>query len=165
MATKTLILDNHKVELKLQRMAFQIWENNSSEKEITLIGIEGSGVIINQYLAKTLGKISPLKVHEEIIKVHKKDPLKNPTNFKNNLDNKSVVLVDDVANSGKTLLYAMKPLLDYNLKKLQIAVLIDRKHKAFPITPDIIGHALSTTLQEHIEVECAGKKVNGVYLL
>lgn len=164
MAKKTLILDRYKIELKLQRMAYQIWENNSSEKEILLIGIGGSGVIINKYLAKKIREISPLKVQELVININKKEPLKSPATFDENLDGKAVILVDDVANSGRTLLYAIKPLLNFKLKKLRIAVLIDRKHKSFPVAPDIVGHSISTTLQEHIDVECKDDHAEGVYL-
>jgi pyrimidine operon attenuation protein/uracil phosphoribosyltransferase len=74
------------------------------------------------------------------------------------------LLVDDVANSGKTLLYAMKPLLEFSLKKILVAVLVDRKHKSFPISPDIVGHSIATTLQEQIIVESNGTKITGAYL-
>lgn len=76
-----------------------------------------------------------------------------------------MVLVDDVTNSGRTLLYAMRPLLDFNLKKIMIAVLVDRKHKSFPVSPDIVGHSIATTLQEHIEVECKGEEIMAAYLV
>ena len=165
MAKKTLILDQQKIALKLQRMAYQIWEKNNSEKEIILIGIEGSGIVVAQALAKHLKEISPLKVVEQRINLDKKNPLITPAELEGNFNNKTIILVDDVANSGRTLLYAMKPLLEHNIKKILLAVLVDRKHKSFPIVPDIVGHTIATTLQEHIEVECDNKKVNAVYLL
>jgi pyrimidine operon attenuation protein/uracil phosphoribosyltransferase len=165
MAKKTLILDQQKIALKLQRMAYQIWENNSSEKELTVVGVEGSGMAIAKNLARHLKKISPLKIEEVSIAINKKNPLQSPGNFAAKLDGKSVVLIDDVANSGRTLLYAMKPLLDSSLKKILIAVLVDRKHKSFPVSPDIVGHSLATTLQEHIEVDCEGEHIKAVYLL
>lgn len=165
MTKKTLILDQQKIALKLQRMAYQIWEKNSGEKEIVLIGIEGSGIVVAQALAKHLKEISPLKVVEQRINLDKKNPLITPAKLEGNFNNKTIILVDDVANSGRTLLYAMKPLLEHNIKKILLAVLVDRKHKSFPIVPDIVGHTIATTLQEHIEVECDNKKVNAVYLL
>ncbi|HTN44969.1 MAG TPA: phosphoribosyltransferase family protein [Flavipsychrobacter sp.] len=165
MTKKTLILDQHKIALKLQRMAYQIWECNSSEKEIILIGVEGSGVVISKVLAQALRSISPLTVTELSIQINKKQPLKSPAILDADLKNKVVVLVDDVANSGRTLLYAMKPLLNFSLKKIQIAVLIDRKHKSYPVAPDIVGYSIATTLQEHIDVDCEENDVKGVYLL
>ncbi|RYZ52316.1 MAG: phosphoribosyltransferase, partial [Sphingobacteriales bacterium] len=80
------------------------------------------------------------------------------------LNNKNIVLVDDVANSGKTLLYALKPLMDFEPAKIQVAVLVDRKHKNFPVTPDIIGHSVSTTIQEHIIVQYEGGRLTGAHL-
>ena len=77
---------------------------------------------------------------------------------------KVVILVDDVANSGKTLLYALKPFLDYHPKKIQVLVLVERSHKSFPVRPDYIGLSIATTLQEHIFVEVDGDKVLGAYL-
>ena len=96
--------------------------------------------------------------------MNKKQPLHDEIKINEDLSGRSVVLVDDVANSGKTLLYALKPLLAYELKKILIAVLVDRKHKSFPISPDIVGHTVATTLQEHIEVEHHNNDITAAYL-
>ncbi len=165
MANKTLILDEQKIALKLQRMAYQIWETNSAEKELVIAGVEGAGTIIAAHLARYLKDISPLKITEITIVVNKKQPLHSPDTLAEDVSGKTVVLVDDVANSGRTLLYAIRPLLRYELKKIMVAVLIDRTHKSFPVSPDIVGHALATTLQEHVEVECKGQQVKGVFLM
>lgn len=165
MVKKTLILDEQKIALKLQRMAYQVWEANSSEKELVVAGVEGSGTIIAKYLADALRQISPIKIIETTIRVNKKNPLLSPGSVDEDLNGKSIVLVDDVANSGRTLLYAMKPLLQFGLKKILVAVLIDRTHKSFPVSPDIVGHTIATTLQEHVEVECTGDKAQAVYLV
>jgi pyrimidine operon attenuation protein/uracil phosphoribosyltransferase len=161
---RILILDSERIEHKLQRMAYQIWEHNSKEKEITLIGVQGSGLAVAENLAARVRKISQLKVQVLSLKLNKKQPLKEEISLPEGCNSKSVVLVDDVANSGKTLLYALKPLLAFELQKILIAVLVDRRHKSFPISPDIIGHSISTTLQEHIEVETEGKKITAAYL-
>jgi pyrimidine operon attenuation protein/uracil phosphoribosyltransferase len=161
---RILILDKERIDRKLQRMAYQLWEYNSNEQAVTLVGIEGSGIAVAKNLADRLKVISPLNVEVIAIKMNKKHPLKNEINIEEDLNGKSVVLVDDVANSGKTLLYALKPLLVFELKKILITVLVDRKHKAFPISPDIVGHTVATTLQEHIEVEHTNNDITAAYL-
>lgn len=161
---QVLILDKERINWKMQRMAYQIWENFSNEKEVILLGIEGSGATVARSLARRLGEISPIEVKVIIIKMNKKEPLAEEIVIGEDLSDKAVVLVDDVANSGRTLLYALRPLLNYTLKKVFITVLVDRKHKSFPITPDIVGHTVATTLQEHIEVETDGDYITAAYL-
>lgn len=161
---KVLVLDKERIAYKVKRMAYEIWEHNSNRKEIILLGIEKGGSILAENLAGILKEISPLDIRIISMKVDKKNPVDSTPQLKENLDGRTVVMVDDVVNSGKTIFYALKALLPYNLKKLSIAVLVDRKHKSFPIAPDIIGHSIATTLQEHIEVETKGEDIVGVYL-
>jgi pyrimidine operon attenuation protein/uracil phosphoribosyltransferase len=161
---RILILDKERIGFKLQRMAYQVWEHNSKADAVTLIGVEGSGLAVAQSLAKRIREISPLKVEVLSLKLNKKKPLSKEIKVSEDITGRSVVLVDDVANSGKTLLYALRPLLDYELKSIQVAVLVDRKHKSFPISPDIVGHTIATTLQEHIEVETEGENIEAAYL-
>ncbi len=162
---KIPILSAAQIEQKLKRMAFEIWEKNSDEKEITIIGIEEVGVAVASKIHDLLKEISPLNISLSSIRIDKKNPLgKDITLSSGALTGKTVVLIDDVANSGKTLLFAIKPLLTYEPKKIQVAVLVDRKHKNFPITPDIIGHSVSTTLQEHIIVNFEKGKLTGAHL-
>jgi len=161
---RVLILDRERIAYKLRRMAYEIWERNSDEQEITLIGIESGGRIVAENLAVLLGEISPLAVNTVSLNINKRHPLNHALDFNENLSGKSVVLVDDVINSGKTMMYSMLAILVYDLKKMCVAVLVDRKHKSFPIATDIVGHTISTTLQEHIEVETDGNDVLAVYL-
>ena len=161
---RIIILDKERIDRKLQRMAYQLWEYNSNESAVTLIGIEGTGLAVAKSLAERLKTISKLEVHVIAIKMNKRHPLHDEININEDLSGRSVVLVDDVANSGKTLLYALKPLLAYELKKILIVVLVDRKHKSFPISPDIVGHTVATTLQEHIEVEHHNNDITAAYL-
>ncbi len=151
-ATRVLILDAQRIERKLLRMAWQIWEHNSHRASITIIGIAGTGEAIAAQLAARLRAISPLTVNLLQLSLSKKAPLSAPVSLNGDIMDDSVVLVDDVANSGKTLLYALRPVLDAAPEKILIAVLVDRKHKSFPINPDIIGHQVATTLQENILV-------------
>jgi pyrimidine operon attenuation protein/uracil phosphoribosyltransferase len=161
---KVLILDKERIQRKLQRMAYEIWEQNSKETEITLIGIAGTGAVVARNLAKILGEISPLKVELLIFKINKRHPAATEVQLEHDLQGKILVLVDDVANSGKTLLYALKPLLTMDLKKVMITVLVERKHKAFPVSPDIVGHSVATTLQDRIEVETEDDEIVAAYL-
>ncbi|OJW84388.1 MAG: hypothetical protein BGO69_11590 [Bacteroidetes bacterium 46-16] len=161
---RILILDKERIDRKLQRMAYELWENNSKENEITLIGIEGSGLAVAQSLASRLRDISPLQVDVRAMKINKRKPLSGEIKVDMDLSGRSVILVDDVANSGKTLLYALKPLLDHEPSHIMIAVLVDRKHKSFPVSPDIVGHTVATTMKEHIEVETKGDEIIAAYL-
>ena len=161
---RVLVLDKERIGYKLRRMAYEIWERNSEEQEITLVGIEQGGRVLANNLTSILKVISPLKVNTVSVNINKKNPLNHALDFDENLNGKAVVLVDDVINSGKTIIYSLQAILSYDLKKLMVAVLVDRKHKSFPIASDIVGHSISTTLQDHIEVETDGDEITAVYL-
>ncbi len=161
---KVEILDKERIAHKLRRMAYEIWEHNSDEKELTLVGIENGGKVIADNLATLLREISPLKVEVISVTINKKKPLNHALELDNDLTGKSVILVDDVANSGKTVTYSLHAILSYDLKKVMVAVLVDRRHKSFPIASDIVGLSIATTLQEHIEVEIENGQVTSVYL-
>ncbi len=152
---KTILLTADAIASKLKRIAIEIVENNFVEKEIVLLGIVDRGAFIADCLKIELEKQNNWKVDVGYISIHKAAPLLHPVELKleTSLENKVVILVDDVANSGKTMFYALKPLMDTYLKKLQIAVLVDRQHKEFAITPDYVGISISTTLQEMIFVQ------------
>ncbi|NDC41698.1 MAG: phosphoribosyltransferase [Chitinophagia bacterium] len=164
MKQKITILNKEKIDHKLRRMAYEIWEHNSEETSIVLVGIERGGRVVADNLANILRTISPLAITVLSIQVNKRNPINNVQPFSDDLTGRSVVVVDDVANSGKTATYALQPLLNYDMKKLMIAVLVDRKHKSFPIASDIVGLSLATTLQEHIEVEIVDGEITSVYL-
>jgi len=162
---KIAILTATQIEQKLRRMAFEIWEKNNEEKEVFIIGIEEVGAAVASKIALILKEISPLKVNLSSIRINKKSPLSDSIELeKIVLNKKTVILVDDVANSGKTLLYALKPLMEFEPAKIQVAVLVDRKHKNFPVTPDIIGHSVATTIQENIIVNYKNGEFTGAHL-
>jgi len=165
--SKTLVIDKSVIRRKLERMAYQIVEENYEEKEIILAGINNKGLLIARQLAGYIRKIlEDGEVWVLPIRVFAANPVAEEVTGKidERVNGKVVVIVDDVANTGRTLLYATKPFLDFLPKKIQMAVLVDRKHKLFPITPDFIGTSLSTTLQEHITVIVEGRSVQAVYL-
>lgn len=158
-AARVLILDRARIERKLLRMAWQIWEHNSGRDAVTLIGIADNGVHLAERLAEHLKAISPLAVSILRLDIDKRKPLDSAIRLSAAIKDKSLVLVDDVANSGKTLLYALKPLMEATPEKILITVLVERKHKSYPVAPDIIGQRVATTLQENIIVSIEGENI------
>lgn len=160
-----LIFDTTKIEHCTQRIAYQIYEENFDYKKIYLAGIAKNGEVYAQKIKAFLEDISPLKVHLVQLKVNKKNPL-SPVQCSHALEelkNQSVVVVDDVLNTGSTLMYAVKYLLEIPLIQLNTAVLVNRNHKKYPVKADFKGISLSTNLNEHVEVIFSGKET-GVYL-
>lgn len=157
---KTLVLDHAQVNQKIKRIAFQILENNLGEKVLCLAGIDGQGYTLAQLLARELESIAPFEVLVLRVRMNKDIPSSEPVTVdaeEKEFQKKSIVIVDDVLNSGRTLVYALKPFLDVPVKKLQVAVLVNRAHTAFPIHPAYTGYELATTLNDHVEVTL-GKK-------
>ncbi len=153
--TNNIILSSKQIEQKIKRIAFQIYENNSSEKEVVIAGIIGNGFIFAKKLVAVLQEISPLKVTLCEVKIDKKNPLNEVTTSLNVQDykNKPLVLVDDVLNSGTTLIYGIKHFLAVPLKRFNTAVLVNRNHKKYPVKADYKGISLSTSIKEHVQVE------------
>jgi pyrimidine operon attenuation protein/uracil phosphoribosyltransferase len=149
-------------------MAYEIYETNYSEKELLLVGIEGNGYKVAERIEEILKKISPLKVKLCKIKLDKENPWLAEPEYdftEKDYKNKAVVLVDDVLNSGKTLMYAVKLFLDKPLKRLSTLILVDRSHTRYPVKADYVGLSLSTTLQEHISADFSKKGKETVYLV
>lgn len=154
----TLILNHEQIDQKIERITWQIYEEFSHEKELILIGIQKNGSLLADLIAERLTKISGIKISRGDISLDKASQL--PGNAILNCDvslmNKSVVLVDDVLNSGKTILMALVPLVNQAPSSIKTVVLADRNHKKFPVSADIVGITLSTTLQEHIYFQIQG---------
>lgn len=161
---KNYILDAETVEMKLQRMAYEIIENNLDESHIILVGIQDNGSVIARNVEKILTQASALQVQLISLSLDKKNPGPVSLSSTPGFDDKVIIIVDDVANSGKTMLYSLKPFLEYHPKKIQTLALVERTHKTFPVNLDYIGLSVATTLQEHIYVEVEGEKVRGAYL-
>ena len=152
---KNLILNEQQVLQKIKRMAYQICERNLSEKSVVLVGIYPQGYHLADLLAHELRQVAPFEVVLAKLELDKKKPLSEDIKLditEDDLDRKSIILVDDVLNTGKTMAYSLKPFLNRNLKKLETAVLVNRSHKKFPISANYQGLELSTTLSEHIVV-------------
>lgn len=160
------ILNETQIRHKINRIAYQIYEANVYEKEIIIAGIEGGGLLFAKRIAKILEKITEASIIICNISMDKKNPLKSgvATSLKEeDYHDKSVVLVDDVLNSGTTLIYGVMHFLKTPLKQLKTAVLVNRNHKKYPVKADYKGISLSTSLQEHIRVDFSAKNF-GVYL-
>jgi pyrimidine operon attenuation protein/uracil phosphoribosyltransferase len=168
MSDKVKILDTKQIQQKINRLAYQVYENNFFEKELLIVGIDGNGYKVAKLLKEKLLKISEFKINLGKIILNKDKPWEgNPEiDFsEKKFINKTIILVDDVLNSGKTLMYAVKLFLDSPVKKINTVILVDRSHSRFPVKADFVGLTLSTTLQEHIEVDFSVKSKESVYIL
>jgi len=157
----SIILTDNEIKHKLKRIAFEIYENNTNNKEVVIAGIADNGFMLAKKIKTILEQISPIKVTSCSVKIDKKKPL-NPVETSISAEaykNKSLVLVDDVLNSGTTLMYAVRHFLNVPLKQFNTAVLVNRNHKKYPVKADFKGISLSTSLQENISVEIVGNKI------
>ena len=149
---------------KLRRMALELVERNYDEPQLVLVGIKENGIVIADKLANHLTAIFKGEVIVTSLTINKKHPgeviIEPPIDF----NNKVVVLIDDVANSGRTMLYSLQPLLKNYPKKIQTAALVARTHKSYPIALDYVGLSISTTLDEHIYVEVLEGEVEGAWM-
>jgi pyrimidine operon attenuation protein/uracil phosphoribosyltransferase len=152
--TKNIILDHQEIEHKIKRIAYQIYETFSEEEEIVIAGITKNGYQFAEKIRAVLQSISPLKVALCEVKIDKENPFSIITTSltKEQYANKGLVLVDDVLNSGTTLVYGVKHFLEVPLKKFKTAVLVDRNHKKYPVKADFKGISLSTSSKEHVHV-------------
>ena len=154
MSDKHLVLNSQQIQQKIDRIAYQVLEDNFDETEIIIAGIMPRGNKIAEKIKLVLDKIAPFKSRLLTIELDKESSsLQAKLNCDiNECSNRVIILVDDVLNSGKTLAYGFGVFLDVPVKKLRTAVLVDRNHKSFPVTTDFAGIALSTVLKEHVDV-------------
>ncbi|PHR74550.1 MAG: phosphoribosyltransferase [Lutibacter sp.] len=155
----TIILSNNQINHIIKRIAYQIIEVNNNEKEIILAGITGNGFLFAKKIKTTLNSISSIDVILCEVIIDKQNPLNQVTTSieSEKYKKKSLVLVDDVLNSGTTLIYAIKHFLEVPLKQFKTAVLVNRNHKKYPVKADFKGISLSTTIDSNITVEFKGK--------
>lgn len=165
MSEKKYILSKEAAEEKLHRMALEIAENISEdEAPLVLIGIKQSGLAIAEKLSAYL--MPYLKVFVQIISVSFDKHLPVDVVMSEGVDftGKNVIVVDDVSNTGRTLMYALKPLLDFHPKRVQTLVLVERMHKLYPIKPDYVGLSVATTTHDYINVETENANIIGAYI-
>jgi pyrimidine operon attenuation protein/uracil phosphoribosyltransferase len=157
------ILDAHKVHQKLQRIALEILEHTNDHHQVVLAGIQSGGFKIAEEIGTYLSSFSGKQYKVHSVKLDKQQPLDSPVTSDiepSLLNNATLILIDDVQNSGRTLAYALRHFLQYPVYSVQTCVLVDRRHNHFPVKADYIGLSLSTTLQEHVEVLVEGKDIS-----
>ena len=162
------VLNSREIEQKIIRLSYEILENNYQEKELILAGINNNGLNFAKLLEKQLKKLTEIKITLTSVELNPAKPLASEVVLKlpvEDVKNKVVIIVDDVANTGRTLFYATKPLFNTVPKKVEIAVLVERHHKSFPMKVDYVGLSLATTLKENIDVQFPRKKADwGVFM-
>jgi pyrimidine operon attenuation protein/uracil phosphoribosyltransferase len=162
------ILNRQQTMQKIRRMAYEIYERNSDEEEILFAGVYDRGYLLAKLLHFEFQQVSPISAHLVTLTLDKFAPTQSEVKLDCEIDfvkGKTIILIDDVLNTGRTFAYALRPFLKTEIKKLQTAVLIERGgHQLFPLSADYSGYELSTTIKQHIHVELADKDRFGVYL-
>jgi pyrimidine operon attenuation protein/uracil phosphoribosyltransferase len=161
---KKYILSQETAMMKMRRMAFEIMENNKGQKHIILAGIRDNGTVIAQQIKKFLKDDFSFEATLIDVNLNKKNPMECVVNHASMVKGNVLIIIDDVVNSGKTLLYAMTPFLEHEPNKMQTLTLVERSYKVFPVHVDYVGVSLSTSLNEHIQVEVEEERILGAYV-
>ena len=159
-----MILNQETADKKLRRLAMEVAERNYQKKELVLIGIKENGMFIAQKIARYLKEAFAGNIVILELSLNKKMPKEIVLNPSYSFEEASILIVDDVANSGRTMLYALKPLLEYLPQQIETLVLVERTYKKFPIAVDYVGLSVSTTVQENIVVKVENGEVLGAWL-
>jgi pyrimidine operon attenuation protein/uracil phosphoribosyltransferase len=164
---QNLILNKEDIQRKITRIAYQLLEENADEHELFILGIKETGVTIAGRICDAMQQINGCPVIKTgWISINKVNPLSEAVQYSipvSEMSGRTIIIVDDVGNTGRTLFYAIQPLMNVLPAKIQVAVLVDRRHKLFPIQADIVGLSLATTIHEHITVMMNAEQ-EGVYL-
>jgi len=159
-----MILSKEIAAKKIRRMAMQVAERNHDKKELVLIGIKENGIVIAEKLATYLREVFKGTIQIVSLSLDKKKPSGIQLSEAVNFNHQTVILVDDVANSGRTMLYALKPLLEQYPASIQTLALVERTYKLFPIAMDYVGHSVSTTADQMIVVQVEDGEVEGAFI-
>lgn len=159
------ILKKEAAGQKLQRMALELAEElNGDTTSVIIIGIRKSGMVIAEKIGALLKQHVTNEIRIIAVTMDKSKPVKVELSESVNFDGLHVLIADDVTNSGKALMYALKPLLEFHPKTIRTLVLVERMHKLFPVKPDYVGLSVATTMQDHIQVEVVDGEVLGAYI-
>ncbi|MEO6405550.1 MAG: phosphoribosyltransferase family protein [Ferruginibacter sp.] len=159
-----MILSAKTAQKKMQRMALQVAEKNAGQKALLLIGIKENGIHIANAIAGYLASIFEGSIEVISLELNKKMPAEITLSKEVDFNGKNILLIDDVANSGRTMMYALKPLLTQYPAQVETLVLVERTHKLFPVAINYNGISVSTTMQENIIVDVSGSEIKGAYL-
>lgn len=169
MSTPRQLLTAQQIHRKIRRIAFEMYEHNLHESSVILAGVAGEGHQLATLLAEQLRAISPLQVHLVALQFEKTLPHQSAIHLSDptlSIANQNVVIVDDVLNTGRTLAFALAPFLAVPIRKLQVAVLVNRGHRLYPVSADFVGYSLSTTFDDHIQVRLGAEhEQQGVFLV
>ncbi|MFN4284727.1 MAG: phosphoribosyltransferase family protein [Lacibacter sp.] len=149
---------------KIRRLAYEIAERNAGTDQLLLAGIHDNGYMLAQLLAEEVRLVSGMEVELVGIRLDKRQPGAVTLDREVVVDNRIVIVVDDVASSGKTMLYALKPFLEAHPCGIQTLALVERTHKMYPVQPDYVGLSVATTIEEHILVHMEAGRVAGAWL-
>ncbi|WP_066757534.1 phosphoribosyltransferase family protein [Crocinitomix algicola] len=154
---KSIVLNQRQIHQKIERIAYQIQENTFEEATVFVGGISGNGFLLAERIVQKLIEIS---VNQDIrlfeITVKKDDPLDEKIKLSiddNDLSNSTVILIDDVINSGRTMIHAVRRILENKISVLKVATLVNRTHRRYPVQADFVGMNISTTIANKIVVE------------
>lgn len=165
--TPQIILTIQQIDQKIKRMAYEIYERNFTEEEIVIAGIVGEGYEFAKRLTNEIRRISPLKVKLIELRFDIHAPKQSYIEFDGDeivLEDHVVIVADVVLNTARTMTFSLQPFLQKGVKKLQVAVVVDRSHRLYPVSADYVGYSLSTTINEHIQVILSRPGEEGAYL-
>tara|TARA_B100000965_G_scaffold309440_1_gene268651 strand:+ start:12 stop:497 length:486 start_codon:yes stop_codon:yes gene_type:complete len=158
-----VILNSNQIGQKIKRLSYELYENNLEEKKVILFGINSNGNILSNRIKKNLDNLFPVNIESYNLKIDVNNSTLNKLDLeRDSLNGKVIIIVDDVLNSGKTIAYCINLILPFYPKKIEVAVLVDRSHKKFPILAKYSGVKLNTTINEHVKIDL---KKNEGYLL
>jgi len=146
------ILNHQQIANKLKRLAWQIYENNMDESTLWIAGIDKRGIYLSEKIADELSKISSQKINMVKVLIDRQsfEPTYLSDHHIEELKDGVLILIDDVLNTGKTIISAMLPLIPKQVRSIQLVVLASRSHRMFPVRADYVGISMATTLQEHL---------------
>lgn len=162
MKDKTKILDGEALERTLTRIAHEIVERNRGSDGLAIVGIASRGAYLGRRLAEYVGRIErkeipvgtlDITLYRDDLTMVANQPVVHKTEISFDIQDKTIVLVDDVLYTGRTVRCALSELIDFGRpKSIQLAVLIDRGHRELPIRADYVGKNIPTSQDEMVEV-------------
>ena len=162
MNDKSIVLNQEQIKQKIERIAYEILENTFEEKEIFVGGIAGNGFLLAERIVSKLNEISDKQIKLFEVTVNKDNPNDFAINLSiddQDLSQSTIIIFDDVINSGRTMIHAVKRILDNKISVLKVATLVNRTHRRYPVQADFVGLNMSTTLKDNIIVELGAKEI------